>query len=129
MAEVQIGFRGTPEYRRKLQKLALEHGLKVQGLIELALDRYLRDKAAEVGAIVTDRFMEPGELADDENADWPSDVPDGDELMSEFEAMLKHPGPHDRMGKGGMRQHIIDHLRHPGFREERRKAKGGEKGQ
>ena len=38
---LQIGFRGTAEFRRKLQAAALDRNLKVQGLIELLVDRYV----------------------------------------------------------------------------------------
>ncbi|MEN6535063.1 MAG: hypothetical protein ABFD89_15465 [Bryobacteraceae bacterium] len=39
--EVNIAFRGTPEYRQMLQEAALAMGLKVKGLIEAAVASYL----------------------------------------------------------------------------------------
>ncbi len=49
MAEdlVTIGFRGTSEYRRKLQREALERGLKVQNMIEEAVEFYLASRHGE----------------------------------------------------------------------------------
>lgn len=38
----QIAFRGTEEYRAKLQKSAIDRGLKVQQLIEQAIEMYLQ---------------------------------------------------------------------------------------
>jgi hypothetical protein len=39
--EVQIGFRGTEEYRAELQKEALNRNIKVQQMIREAVDQYL----------------------------------------------------------------------------------------
>ena len=39
--EVNINFRGTSKYREKLQRAALDRGIKVQGLLERAVDEYL----------------------------------------------------------------------------------------
>lgn len=36
-----IGFRGTEQYRRKLQREAWRRGLKVQGLLERAVEQFL----------------------------------------------------------------------------------------
>lgn len=44
-SEKQIGFRGTVEYREKLQRAALDRGLKVQGLIERAVEAFLASPA------------------------------------------------------------------------------------
>lgn len=39
--EVTIGFRGTEEYRKRLQQEALNRGLKVQQLLEAAVELYV----------------------------------------------------------------------------------------
>jgi hypothetical protein len=39
--EVQIGFRGSEEYRAELQKAALNRNMKVQQMIREAVDQYL----------------------------------------------------------------------------------------
>jgi urease accessory protein UreE len=41
MEEVNISFRGTEEYRRKIQHAALDRGVKVQVLLERAVEAYL----------------------------------------------------------------------------------------
>lgn len=49
----QIGFRGTVEYRKALAQAALDRGLKVQGMLEKAIDMYLestKDADAEGAA-------------------------------------------------------------------------------
>jgi hypothetical protein len=48
--EVTIGFRGSEEYRRRLQQAALDRGLKVQGLIETAVESYLAGAPAKIPA-------------------------------------------------------------------------------
>jgi hypothetical protein len=45
--EVNINFRGTPEYRQTLQLAALTRKIKVQALIERALDAYLSVPSTE----------------------------------------------------------------------------------
>ena len=44
--EVTIGFRGTADYRTKLQRAALDRGVKVQQLIERALSAFLEGTVA-----------------------------------------------------------------------------------
>lgn len=108
---------------KALGHLMVETGESFQSLSLRLLRRELDGPASQdAGSQAT-----AASISDNGDAPWPRDVRDGDELVREFVAMLKHPGPHDQMGKGGMRQHIIDHLRHAGFREERRKAKEGER--
>jgi hypothetical protein len=38
---VQIGFRGTEDFRRRLQQAALDRGVKVQGLLEDLVERHI----------------------------------------------------------------------------------------
>lgn len=48
--EVTIGFRGTEDYRRALQRAALDRGLKVQTLIEQAVNQFLNPPPAKESA-------------------------------------------------------------------------------
>jgi hypothetical protein len=43
---LQIGFRGTEEYRRSIQQAALDRGLKVQRMLEIAVEQYLRSEGS-----------------------------------------------------------------------------------
>ncbi len=51
----QIGFRGTREYRAMLQQEALNRGIKVQRLLELAVEQFLKSKS---GVTSTERRQE-----------------------------------------------------------------------
>jgi hypothetical protein len=71
MAEeiVTIGFRGTEEYRKMLQRVALDRGLKVQKLLEEAIAQYLgQPGSAEATAAKGDNGGSPfGDLTPEEH--------------------------------------------------------------
>ena len=45
MKDKKIAYRASEEFRRRLQIAAIERGMKVQGLIDAALDAYLEADA------------------------------------------------------------------------------------
>ena len=53
-----IGFRGTAQFRQKLQEEALQRGLKVQSMIEEALNTFLKTARAEEDEVRTLRCSE-----------------------------------------------------------------------
>ena len=54
----KIAYRASEEFRRRLQIAAIERGMKVQGLIDDALEKYL----AEEGSEAQSRGRETGPL-------------------------------------------------------------------
>lgn len=101
----------TAKLRRKEKSL--------QSLMIGATERLLDDASGGDGSAERPR----PNTASAEDLPWPKDVRDGEELVREFIALLKHPAPGDKMGGGGMRRHIIEHLRDRGLREDREQAK------
>ena len=56
--DVRIAFRGTTAYRAKIQRAALDRGVKVQDLIERAIDAFLDSVPNPIQAKGVQRYPE-----------------------------------------------------------------------
>ncbi len=74
----QIGFRGTEDYRRWLQKTAIDHGVKVQRFIELAIDAYTQSPPGKAEKVQISKS---------------SKTEDDDPLIKDFVEFVKHGDP------------------------------------
>lgn len=59
--QVQVGFRGTEEYRHRLQEEAHKRHMKVQRMLELAVEAYLDDDALALSRIAPPVSKNPEE--------------------------------------------------------------------
>jgi hypothetical protein len=103
------------DLKTELDVATARRGMTIQDATIEALTAWLRAVSGLPQQMGTQHLGVEGD-----KQSWPRDVRDGEELVREFVAMLKHPGPYDSRA---IRTLFIDHLRDEELRRQRHTAR------